>query len=246
MYRNELDKIKEGIHNKLESLSWGDMSIERKADKSIVTEFDIFVSNYIKKVFEESGHNYNFFSEEDQERFEFPVIVLDPIDGTREFAKGYGECAVSMAILYSADIKDERNFGWIYNPFTGFEITSDVKFPLGSRHAHADAINIMISRSEWEKGAYKKEFSKNFRIAPLGSIAFKLGLLAAGACECVISFRDKNIWDIAAGVVICHSRGIYSDEIIDLADKKLNGPFIFCRDELKDIVHEEIERLKSS
>ncbi|MFG1500694.1 inositol monophosphatase family protein [Halobacteriovorax sp. XZX-3] len=246
MYRNELEEIKSSIHTKLDTMVWGDMSIERKADKSIVTEFDIFVSDQVKKVFHESNFDFNFFSEEDQESFEFPVIVLDPIDGTREFAKGYGECAVSLAILYSADIHDDRNFGWIYNPFTGFEITSDVKYPLGSRHAHAEAVNIMISRSEWEKGANKLDFKHNFRITPLGSIAFKLGLLAAGAAECVISFRDKNIWDIAAGVIICHSRGIYSDEIDDLSTKKLKGPFIFCRDELKEAVHKEVNRLKNS
>ncbi len=243
MYRNEIEEIKRGIHHKLENLDWGDMSIERKADRSIVTEFDIFVSDHVKKVFKDSNHDFNFFSEEDQENFEFPVIVLDPIDGTREFAKGYGECAVSLAILFSADIKDERNFGWIYNPFTGFEVTNEVKYPLGNRHSHADAINIMISRSEWEKSAQNMDFNNDLRISPLGSIAFKLGLLATGACECVISFRDKNIWDIAAGVVICHSRGIYSDEIKDLSEILLKGPFIFCRDELKEIIHAEVNRL---
>lgn len=243
MYRIELEEIKRGIHDKLDSIIWGDMSIDRKADHSIVTEFDIFVSDHVKKVFQNSHHNFNFYSEEDLEKFEFPVIVLDPIDGTREFAKGYGECAVSLAILFSPDIKDERNFGWIYNPFTGFEVSSDIKYPLGTRHAHADAINIMISRSEWEKKAHEMVFPDNFRISPLGSIAFKLGLLATGACECVVSFRDKNIWDIAAGVIICHSRGIYSDEISDLSLLHLKGPFIFCRDEIKEEVKREVKKL---
>ena len=79
----------------------------------------------------------------------------------------------------------------------------------------------------------------------MGSIAYKLGLLAAGACDVVISKRPKNVWDIAGGVLICHARGILSfseGEPITRLNKKLyKDTFIFGKTREIEIVKEVLK-----
>ncbi|EQC44726.1 inositol monophosphatase family protein [Bacteriovorax sp. Seq25_V] len=234
MYRIELEELKKEIYKKLHELRSRDLKIEIKSDKSPVTEFDIFVSEKTQEIFSKRHGYLNFYSEENPEEFKFPVIVLDPIDGTREFVKGYGECAVSLAILNSADINDPKNYGWIYNPFTGFEISSDLHISIEPRTVVPPTIHVMVSRSEWEKNLVDHERNEQISLTPMGSIAYKLGLLAGGACDVVISKRNKNIWDIAAGIVICHSRGIKTmsegGEVTLLNQIKYKAPFIWGKE----------------
>ncbi len=234
-YHNELKELKRSIYNKLEEFRSKEMFIKKKKDHSLVTEFDIFISDEVKRIFSKRHPDFHYFSEEHPESFEFPCVVLDPIDGTREFVKGYGECVVSLAILHTKEISDKNNFGWIYNPFNGFEIDNRLEVPIEPRPISPPTTHVMVSRSEWEKHLHSREFEKRFRISPLGSIAYKLGLLACGACDVVISTRDKNIWDIAAGVLICHSRGMVfkSDNklITTLHKRKYDALFIWGRSE---------------
>ena len=71
----------------------------------------------------------------------------------------------------------------------------------------------------------------------MGSIAFKLGLLATGSCHFILSANPKNIWDIAAGSILCRQRGILlfnqeGEEITDLRDKFIKGPMFWSKPEL--------------
>ena len=231
MYRIELEQLKTSIYEKIHEIKERELEIDMKDDKSLVTEFDLFISQRVKEIFTKRHPDFHFYSEEDPESFDFPAIVLDPLDGTREFVKGYGECAVSLAILYSSNVDDKSNFGWIYNPFSGFEISSDLHIPVQPRETLPPTTHIMVSRSEWEKNLVNHEFGNDICVTPMGSIAYKLGLLAAGACDIVISKRPKNVWDIAAGIIICHSREIKSfsqgKEITCLNKKKFDDFFIW-------------------
>ncbi len=188
------------------------LSIAEKKDQSIVTDFDLSISNEIKNWKESNINlkNWTFFSEEDHSELLFPAIVLDPIDGTRELVKGRDECVVSLAIMPDSSLKKtaKSSFAYIYNPFSGFEIyTGMSNLPVISKSLQP--MLGLISRSEWHLGLHN-EVSKNTSdiiMAPKGSIAFKLGLLATGASDFVISFKPKSIWDIAAGTILLRERG---------------------------------------
>jgi fructose-1,6-bisphosphatase/inositol monophosphatase family enzyme len=79
-----------------------------KDDDSIVTEIDYLVSNFLKEALRKHPvyQRYNFFSEEDFKSLNFPAAIVDPIDGTRELARGRAECAVSLAMMHSNDLND--------------------------------------------------------------------------------------------------------------------------------------------
>ncbi|MBY0413428.1 MAG: hypothetical protein K2Q18_04655, partial [Bdellovibrionales bacterium] len=154
-------------------------------------------------------NSYSFFSEVEFDEHIFPSAILDPIDGTRELVKGRAECAVSLALMKSPELSDPSNYGWLYNPFSGFSIDSDVPF-VASNNMSVQKVLGMVSRSEFEKGYFNEFLSLDpkIEITPRGSIAFKLGLLASGGCDFVLSVSPKNIWDIAAGTILCAQRGM--------------------------------------
>lgn len=214
-----IDRLRPLIRQKLDTLlSKNALKQGLKSDGTIVTEFDLWVSNLIKDELKSSLPDVSFYSEEDIGEFQFPVAILDPIDGTRELAEFIPQCAVSFGIYYSEDYLDQRNFSWIYNPFTGFEVCSE---SLLSSKAKSDVV--LVSRTELEAGLYT-EHDEN--IMAVGSIAYKLGLLASGECKGVITKRDKNIWDIAAGIHLCYLAGIKveSTQKLLILPKKIKSP----------------------
>lgn len=202
-----LNRIKHDIGQKFDQVFIENelLEIREKGDRSLVTNIDLFVSDLFKKYFLIEFPEIHFYSEEDQGSWGFPLIILDPIDGTRELSMGVGECAVSFGIYFSDDFLDARNISWIYNPFTGLEINS-LDHTKKMNYLQSDLLMSYVSRTEYEKGLYQQV--PNIQFFPKGSIAFKLGLLAGGSGNFVITKKPKNIWDIAAGTHICASRGI--------------------------------------
>lgn len=203
--KNELNKFF-GSH------SSSKIEIQKKSDRTLVTEIDFLVNKIIKEKIKlsEVYKNYTFYSEEEHGELEFPCVILDPIDGTNELILGRPECAISLAIMSNPDVTSSENYAWIYNPFTGFSLSTDDIFYSHYNYKDRPLLGL-ISRNEWSKK--KDYFSKlknmQIKIAPRGSIAFKLGLLASGGCDFVLSLAPKNIWDIAAGTILLQQRDIF-------------------------------------
>lgn len=230
-----------------------ELDINLKDDKSIVTEIDLFVSTLLKTKLEAHPKykHYTFFSEEEFDKLTFPVAVLDPIDGTRELVKGRAECAVSLAMMNSSDINDPLNYGWLYNPFSGFSLDSDVPF-VASNNKSVQKVLGMVSRSEFEKGYFNNfvNIDPRVEITPRGSIAFKLGLLASGGCDFVLSLSPKHIWDIAAGTILCAQRGIklYQNgiEIKKLDELRVQGVLLWAPEGLAQDLWAKFKNEKKS
>ncbi len=230
-------KIKNTLQHKLDlhfnKTLQKSLQVTLKEDESIVTEIDFLVSDLIKKellnIPEFKG--WTFFSEEDYSNLSFPAFVVDPIDGTKELCKGRDECVVSFAKMYSSQIDDPKNYAWIYNPFSGFELESNNHVqPIFSKSSQTPLG--FISRSEWHENLHADFLKDNdLMFAPRGSIAFKLALLASGACDFVVSFRPKSIWDIAAGTILLNKRGydLYEDgvKITHLDKVRYKSPLIW-------------------
>lgn len=196
-----------------------------KDDDSPVTDLDLAISDILAGV--ASAHHFHFYCEEKIGRWEFPMLMVDPLDGTKEFIAGSDEWVVSVASLASAEVKGE---GWIYNPlrkkiYDHFSLRPFVEKELYYGEA---------SRSEWTKGFYQESFGQ-FRMTPMGSIAFKLARLAAGEIDFVISLNPKNIWDIAAGTLLCQQAGInfYAQgALVEEFTPYYQGPLIWCHEKL--------------
>lgn len=207
-----------------------------KSDNTFVTEIDTKISGFFKH--HSTAKGYHFYSEEEHTTLQFPALILDPIDGTRELVAGRAECAVSAAFMNSPKLSDGHAL--ILNPFTGFSLSSFDKASWVPQKINRRPLGL-VSRSEWESKIVTTKAGE-FDLIPRGSIAFKLALLASGAADFVVSLRPKNIWDIAAGTMLCHQRGIElwsaDTRLAELSQERYSAPLIWCRPELRTTLSE--------
>jgi myo-inositol-1(or 4)-monophosphatase len=192
-----------------------------------VTEADVAVDDVIRSILLADGEGW--LSEEttdDLDRLERSrVWIVDPIDGTREFIEGIPEWCVSIGLT----VDGHAVAGGILNPATGERIVGDINAPpsyVGPRPpataATVTEAEILASRSEVRRGEWDRFIEMGLNVVPMGSVAYKLGLVAAGRSDATWTLVPKNEWDIAAGVALLRGAGAYQRRL-DNAPIVLNG-----------------------
>lgn len=159
--------------------------------------------------------NEGWLSEEDPDdssRLSCDVLwVVDPIDGTREFVDGIAEWSISVGLVASG----VAIAGGIVNPATnehflgslGTGVTYNGKPCKSSCRTRLEGATILASRQEYLRGDWQEFEGQQFRIRPVGSIAYKLALVAAGVGDATWTLQPKHEWDIAAGVALVNAAG---------------------------------------
>jgi myo-inositol-1(or 4)-monophosphatase len=138
------------------------------------------------------------------------VWIVDPIDGTKEFIGGMPQFAVSIALAVEGRIA----VAVIYNPARDelFRGTLGGGVTLNDRPVRVTELadlrqaNILASRSEVSRGDFDR-FQGDFRVTPIGSIAYKLALVAAGQADLTFTLTPKTEWDFAAGWLLVIEAG---------------------------------------
>lgn len=202
--------------------------ISYKSDGSPVTLLDVALSEHLEVELRSHFPDHTFYSEENFSGWCFPLIAVDPLDGTREYIAGRPEWAISVGIFKSENFEGE---GWVCNP------VSDEHFTMGSAgyFSPMERYSGEVSRSEWESGLFKNFLSEKFKLSPMGSIAYKLGKLSQGKTDFVVSLYPKNIWDIAGGSLLAQQAGIkfYSQgKEVTKVQKFYQPPLIWCHPSL--------------
>jgi myo-inositol-1(or 4)-monophosphatase len=139
------------------------------------------------------------------------VWVVDPLDGTREFVMGLPEFCVSIGFVENG----KPVAGGIYNPATKETFLGAVdagvlyngKPARASQRNSLDGTLILASRSEVKRGEWKLFEKGNFRVQAMGSVAYKLALVAAGLADITFTLTPKNEWDVVAGAALVQSAG---------------------------------------
>jgi myo-inositol-1(or 4)-monophosphatase len=137
--------------------------------------------------------------------------VVDPLDGTREFVTGIPEWCVSIGLVEDG----EPVAGGILNPATGETIVGGkgLGVTLNGRPAKVtdrttlQGATVLASRSEVKRGEWQGYREDLFEIRPTGSVAYKLGLVAAGVVDATWTLTPKHEWDVAAGVALVLAGG---------------------------------------
>lgn len=203
-----------------------DFKVSEKSPGDPVTKIDLAISNDVKEItVQEKLH---FYSEEEARDWKLPLIIIDPIDGTRELIERRPECAVSVALIKNWDFSSNENEGWIFNPFTDETFTQEsIKNKLSG-----EKLVGYVSRSEWKNDLYKNISESQIELKAVGSIAYKLALLSHGKIDFVVSLKPKNIWDIAAGTILCKKLGLefYSEgkRVTQITNELYRPPLIWC------------------
>lgn len=139
------------------------------------------------------------------------VWVVDPLDGTREFVQGIPEFCVSIGYVENG----KPVAGGICNPATNETIIGAIDCGVRyngqpvqpSQRKELKGSLILASRSEVKRGEWQQFLSSDYQIRPMGSVAYKLGLVAAGKADITFTLTPKNEWDVAAGTALVQSAG---------------------------------------
>ena len=198
-----------------------DYEIKDKGYHNPVTTADHAADARLKDMLTGSYPDYGWLSEEtvdSKKRLNKDrVWVVDPLDGTKEFIEGVPHFVVSVALVENG----EPILGVLYNPVTTETFTAvkgqgamlDGEKIKCSEKEKPDEMVIFNSRSETRSGLWDP-FQDTFKeLKAIGSVAYKLGLTAAGRADIFASLRPKNEWDICAGNCIINEAG---GKLVDL------------------------------
>lgn len=212
--------------------------IDFKGEINIVTEADCISQEYIKKSIKEKYPDHSILSEEDLEiKSSAPFRwIVDPLDGTTNFAHGLPIFAVSIAVEYEGEIFT----GVVYNPISKelFWAERGEGAFLGKRRIKVSETN-SLSKALLATGFpydIREDSNNNLNhfsnfalraqaIRRLGAAALDLCYVACGRFD---GFWELKLfpWDVAAGILIVEEAGgkitdfkgfptdIYSKEIV--------------------------------
>lgn len=196
----------------VQALQTSQLNITTKANHDIVTQGDLLANDILKAHLNKAFPAIAWLSEEsvdDLSRLSCErVWIVDPIDGTREFASGIPEYAISVALIENS----EPVLSAVFNPVTNelFHAIKNQGAWLGDEKlqccSHEYDMLLLASRSEYGRGEWDV-FQQYHQVKQVGSIAYKLALIAAGKAHATFSLRSKNEWDIAAGVLLVTEAG---------------------------------------
>src|SRR6185369_5259740 len=173
----------------------GDVAARMKTGDDPVTEADTTVDALLRRLLPQDGEGWlSEETEDDPARLTARrVWVVDPLDGTREFVTGIPEWSVSIGLVVDGAL--------------GHGVTLNGKpVTVSSRPGLAGA-TVLASRSEVKRKEWEGYREDLFTIRPCGSVAYKLGLVAAGLVDATWTLVPKHEWDVAAGVALVLAAG---------------------------------------
>ncbi len=188
-----------------------------KSDGTRVTPVDIAISENIFAALRPHFSADEFLSEELAD-FKDPIPlkarfawILDPIDGTNNYATGIVHCAISLALFENG----QPVYGIIYDLSRRVLIHGGPGFGLwdGTRLASVktdqpNPQSMLGFHSPYEKAMaqHAATIVENFKIRGLGSSTLHLAYVAIGILDGTVDHNVK-IWDIAAAIPLCIAGG---------------------------------------
>lgn len=188
-----------------------------KTDGTRVTPVDIAISEGLFADLRRQFPEDQFFSEElAHDGPPIPVTarfswLLDPIDGTNNYALGIPHCAISLALLRDG----EPEYGFVYDMARRQLIHGGSEFGVhdGDREAKLksqwlDAQSVIGFHSPYDKhyAPYATVLAENYKLRGLGSSTMHLAYVATGRFDGVVDHNVKA-WDIAAAVPLVKAVG---------------------------------------
>lgn len=227
-YTEELNTAREAAMaaaKVIRSYASNGFDIELKGKNDLVTQADIESEQAIISLISEAFPDDEFLAEESTGRIELTdkrTWIIDPIDGTTNFAHGFPVYCVSIALWENREAK----VGLVYQ-VAGDELFYATK----GGGAFFNDRSIQISKQEEPKDAligtgfpykslhlvdnylalFKTFMDKTHGVRRPGSAAYDLACVAAGRFE---GFYEYGLspWDVAAGsLIVSEAGGIVTD-----------------------------------
>lgn len=194
-----------------------DAGVMSFSDKDIKTQADLAAQKVIVAALAESG--FPVVAEEEEQAVKIaagPVWIVDPLDGTLNFTRGFPMAAVSVALwdegkpclgavvdvfrgeLYSGHV---GSGAWlnkepvrVSSVVDGAQAVIATGFPSGRAYDEASLLEFVAKVRRFKK------------VRMLGSAALMLAQVAAGRFD-VYEEEDIYFWDVAAGLALVKAAG---------------------------------------
>ena len=210
---------------------------EHKKDGSFLTEADLAVQTRVQSLLLEQYPDITFLGEEmtaEQQQLALEnldgVWILDPLDGTSNFAAGIPYYAVSLAYIKAGKIE----WGMVYDPERGecFSAARGKGAQLNGQPIAMCEANVNIEKSTAVVDFKRLDSDLAARIAAqppyssqrsFGGVALDWCWLAAGRYHLYLHGK-QNIWDYAAGHLVFNEVGgdactLQGDAVFDFSLK---------------------------
>jgi 3'(2'),5'-bisphosphate nucleotidase len=200
------------------------LSVDRKADRSPVTEADRAAEREIAARLAKAAPGIPVVGEEAVSEGRIPDVgnaffLVDPLDGTREFIKGGNDFTVNIGLVRDG----KPAVGVIFVPATGklyggaagtgawkAEVVAGkvgTRTPMQVRSAPSGPIDVVASKSHRTKET--DDFIARFEVGCLVSAgsSVKFCVIAAGEADLYPRMGTTMQWDTAAGEAILRAAG---------------------------------------
>lgn len=196
----------------------GELRVDKKRPKDLVTEADVEVEQFIRSVFSNRFPDIGFWGEESGETEERKIRwIVDPIDGTHSFFRKQYFWSISIAL----EIEGIIEVGAVYAP-----ALDDLYVAERSKGAWKNGENIKVSAVDkleeamvatgfacLRDGLANNNLERFSRVAMatrdqrrFGSAALDLCMVADGQIDAFWE-QHLNLYDVAAGCLIASEAG---------------------------------------
>lgn len=205
--------VKKGFFEKEKDINFKD-----DFEDDFVTKYDIILENLIVNTLEKDFPTFNILTEEKKSKNKGSdyTWIIDPIDGTRNFAKGIPMFMIGIALAKKKEVIQS----FAYNP-----IIDQLFFAQKGIGAFMNDKKIKVSKSKFnkydvdievamDKNAKSEIFSKflkhNGSVKKFGTNIFSTTILARGGID-VLVCKNLKPWDYAHYLIVEEAGGIVTD-----------------------------------
>ncbi|MFP4478917.1 MAG: inositol monophosphatase family protein [Candidatus Izemoplasmatales bacterium] len=247
-YSKELNLLKNVVHTIFDKTLDTIIQTHSKGIQDIVTSTDLFIE---KKLVEAIKKNFpeDFFHTEEyhhKTHLKDRTWLIDPIDGTSNYARKLDLFVVQIALYDKGDIV----LSYIYAPLfkqSFYAIKNQGAYLNDERYevGHSKSETFMISMVGLTHDNESKEYynkiidygvNHRFKLRMLGSIGLELALASYGIFDLFYT-NESNYWDIFPGLLLLREAGAIllneQGKTYQINDKNL---FVCKNEKVKDIL----------
>lgn len=194
---------------------------EKSTSYDLVTDADVKSQEIIYKIISENFPDHSFLGEEEENRASLSsdnLWIVDPIDGTNNYAHGIPHFSISIAYAENGDVK----FGLVFDPFRD-EVFHSVKgqgaFLNNKKIVSTDIKTltkaVIATGFYYDRGGLMERTLETIKILfkyPIqgirrnGSAALDIAWVACGRFDAFFEYQ-LSVWDFAAGLLIAKEAG---------------------------------------
>ena len=216
-----LDHITAAQHEAAELMmqAHGILAECKTGHRDVVTQYDRRIQELLMQRLSRDVPGAHFFCEENGQQDPTDaehLFIIDPIDGTMNFVRGFGHSCISVAYMSRGELRAAS----VYNPYLDEQFTALAGEGawLNGRQIHADGSPLSETivccgtspyrpeLAEQSFDAIKRLFLASLDIRREGSAALDMCSAAAGRAG-VYYELSVSLWDIAAGVLLVREAG---------------------------------------